>query len=122
MRRLAMVPLVLFVVACSSKKPDAPAGGSAAPVSAARPDAAPAVTAARDARASTPDAPGRPSDDAVAGFGVGDDGRGLYYDRPLAPADLDGRSLRDLTLMRNVVYARAGHPFRKAWLREYFTA
>jgi YARHG domain-containing protein len=48
--------------------------------------------------------------------------RPLYYDRPLAPADLANRTLRELTLMRNTVYARAGHPFRKKWLRDYFTA
>jgi hypothetical protein len=48
--------------------------------------------------------------------------RPLYYERPLAPADLTNRTLRELTLMRNTVYARAGHPFRKQWLRDYFTA
>ena len=48
--------------------------------------------------------------------------RPLYYDRALTSADLDGRTLRELTLMRNTIYARAGHPFRKQWLRDYFTA
>jgi hypothetical protein len=64
----------------------------------------------------------------IAGFGVlapglaaaGD--RPLYYGRALTGADLDGRTLRELTLMRNTIYARAGHPFRKKWLHDYFAA
>jgi hypothetical protein len=48
--------------------------------------------------------------------------RPLYYDRALTPADLQGRTLRELTLMRNTVYARAGHSFRKKWLHDYFAA
>jgi hypothetical protein len=48
--------------------------------------------------------------------------RPLYYDRALKPADLEGRTLRELALMRNSIYARAGHQFRKKWLRDYFTA
>jgi hypothetical protein len=51
-----------------------------------------------------------------------DPARPLYYDRALTPADLQGRTLRELTLMRNTVYARAGHPFRKKWLHDYFAA
>lgn len=51
-----------------------------------------------------------------------EDARPLYYDHALTPAELDGRTLRELTLMRNTIYARAGHQFRKAWLRDYFTA
>ena len=61
-------------------------------------------------------------DDGQAELGTGADGRSLYYARPLTAADLDGRTLRDLALMRNTVYARAGHTFRKAWLRDHFTA
>ena len=37
-------------------------------------------------------------------------------------ADLEGRTLRELALMRNTIYARAGHPFRKKWLHDYFSA
>ena len=48
--------------------------------------------------------------------------RPLYYERALTAADLDGRTLRELALMRNTIYARAGHQFRKKWLRDYFTA
>jgi YARHG domain-containing protein len=48
--------------------------------------------------------------------------RPLYYERALTAADLDGRTLRELSLMRNTIYARAGHTFRKKWLIDYFTA
>lgn len=48
--------------------------------------------------------------------------RPLYYDRPLANADLDGRTLRELSIMRNWPFAKAGQPFRKKWLRDYFSA
>ncbi|MEW6729750.1 MAG: YARHG domain-containing protein [Acidobacteriota bacterium] len=48
--------------------------------------------------------------------------RPLYYEREITKADLEGRTLRELTLMRNTIYARAGNPFRKKWLREYFSS
>lgn len=48
--------------------------------------------------------------------------RPLYYDRALTDADLDGRSLRELSLMRNTIFARAGNPFAKPWLDAYFRA
>lgn len=67
-------------------------------------------------------APAAPKDDGLAEAGSGSDGRSLYYARALTAADLEGRTLRDLALMRNTVYARAGHKFRKAWLRDHFTA
>ena len=44
----------------------------------------------------------------------------LYYDRPLTRADLDGRSLRELALMRNWIWARGGNTFRKQWLADFF--
>lgn len=49
-------------------------------------------------------------------------GRPLYYNREIRKADLQGRTLRELTLMRNTIYARAGNPFRKKWLNDYFSA
>lgn len=48
--------------------------------------------------------------------------RPLYVDRPVQADDLTGRSLRELTLMRNWIYARRGNEFRKGWLRDFFTA
>lgn len=48
--------------------------------------------------------------------------RPLYYDRALTAADLEGRTLRELALMRNTIFARTGHPFVKPWLNAYFKA
>jgi hypothetical protein len=62
----------------------------------------------------------------VLGFSGGgaaaEPARPLYYERALTKADLDGRTLRELALMRNTIYARAGHQFRKRWLHDYFAA
>lgn len=46
--------------------------------------------------------------------------RPLYYDRDLTDADLSGRTLRELALLRNSPYARLGHRFRRPWLAQYF--
>jgi hypothetical protein len=48
--------------------------------------------------------------------------RPLYYEREIGAADLQGRSLRELVLLRNTVYARAGNRFRKQWLADHFAA
>src|SRR5690349_4393234 len=48
--------------------------------------------------------------------------RPLYYSREITNNDLEGRTLRELTLMRNTIYARAGNKFRKKWLNDYFSA
>ena len=45
----------------------------------------------------------------------------FYLERPVTAADLEGRTLRELSLMRNVVFARAGQPFRKKWVNDYFS-
>jgi hypothetical protein len=42
------------------------------------------------------------------------------YVQLLAKADYEGRTLRELTLMRNFPYAQAGNPFRRKWLHDYF--
>src|SRR5215470_1044180 len=59
---------------------------------------------------------------AVAAHDAAAEPRPLYYERALTKADLDGRTLRELALMRNTIYARAGHSFRKKWLHDYFAA
>ena len=48
--------------------------------------------------------------------------RPLYYETLLTEADLQGRTLRELTLMRNWIYARGGNSFRKKWLNDFFSA
>ncbi len=46
----------------------------------------------------------------------------LYFDRAITDADLKGRTLRELTLLRNTIFARTGHTFRKPWLAQYFAS
>lgn len=46
--------------------------------------------------------------------------REFYYTRLVTGADLKNRTLRELSLMRNWIYARTGHKFRKKWLRGFF--
>jgi hypothetical protein len=45
-----------------------------------------------------------------------------YFDREITGADLAGRTLRELSLMRNTIYARAGNAFSRQWLHDYFTS
>jgi hypothetical protein len=47
--------------------------------------------------------------------------RPLTYDRPITEVDVAGRSLRELAILRNTIFARHGQPFRKVWLHEYFS-
>jgi hypothetical protein len=61
-----------------------------------------------------PNAAAQPQSDGIAIK------RPLYYERLITTADLQSRSLRELTLMRNTIFARAGNPFRKKWLADYF--
>lgn len=61
-------------------------------------------------------AQGTPEAPAVA------EARPLYFERRLTQDDLKGRTLRELTLMRNSIYARVGQSFRKPWLDQYFRA
>jgi YARHG domain-containing protein len=46
--------------------------------------------------------------------------RPLYYDHWLERGDLRDRTLEDLRLMRNTIYARAGREFKDPDLRAYF--
>ena len=45
-----------------------------------------------------------------------------YFDREITEKDLEGRTLRELSLMRNTIYARAGNEFSRKWLHAYFTS
>ena len=105
---MRILAFAIFAVACAAGSGTA-APGAAAPGAAAPGAAAPGTAAPAPAPAAVP---------AAASGGT----RPLYYDRALTRADLEGRTLRELALMRNTIYARAGHQFRKKWLRDYFTA
>src|SRR5215469_1570262 len=59
---------------------------------------------------------------AIAASAQNSDDRPLYYTRQITNDDLEGRTLRELSLMRNTIYARAGNKFRKQWLNDYFSA
>ncbi|MFO0549576.1 MAG: YARHG domain-containing protein [Polyangiaceae bacterium] len=48
--------------------------------------------------------------------------RPLYYDREITQEDLAGRTLRELALLRNTIFARQGNVFRRPWLAAYFKA
>lgn len=48
--------------------------------------------------------------------------RPLYYAREVTDEDLEGRTLREFSLLRNTIYARAGNKFRKTWLDQHFRA
>ncbi|MEC8942199.1 MAG: YARHG domain-containing protein [Verrucomicrobiota bacterium] len=43
-----------------------------------------------------------------------------YFDRKISEADLKDKTLRELSLVRNSIFARAGNEFRKQWLNDYF--
>lgn len=57
---------------------------------------------------------------AFAGAPPGQAPPDYTVNRALTDADLQGKTLRELALMRNTIFARAGNPFRKAWLDTFF--
>jgi hypothetical protein len=104
-------------VACDKPAAEQPAQPStpAAPAPTAAPTPAPAPTAPAAGPSGSSDmAQGTAAPPAVA------EARPLYYERALTKEDLAGRTLRELTLMRNSIYARAGQSFRKPWLDQHF--
>lgn len=110
-RQLTTSLALLAVLSCGqapgTKKEDPPKAPTAATVPTANapvPATGAAPTPAASAPAEAPKA------------------RPLYYEREITKADLDGRTLRELTLLRNTIYARAGNSFRKQWLDDYFRA
>ena len=101
---------VLLLLACNDK-PVGSTQPSASATASISPSAAPSVAAAPSALASAavPDGPA-PTDVA------------FYYDHPITDDELKGKTLREYSLMRNVIHARARHPFHKRWIRSYFDA
>lgn len=127
LRRRALSSLCLVLaLGCDRPAPEAkPTGPTAATTPAATPT--PAAPAPDAAPVKTPDATPAPADGppktAVTTPTPTPDAapaRPLYYEAPLPAAELEGRTLRELTLMRNYIYARAGQSFRKPWLDRYF--
>lgn len=97
--------VLAIVLACGGG--EAPAPNPPAPVVPAAP-VAPAAPAPPAAPAAAADLPGPES--AIP-----------YFAGPIPDSALHGRTLRELTLMRNTIYARAGNPFRKRWLHAHFS-
>lgn len=98
---------VVSVLSCSEPAKETP-GTAAPPAStpATTVASAAASTPAPSASVATPAAPARP----------------LYYDRAITEEDLKGRTLRELSLLRNTIFARAGNTFRRPWLDKHFRA
>ncbi len=95
----------LALLGCSSEAPPGPSTSAPpASTSVAPSPVASAVGSASSSPAAPKAAPARP----------------LYYEQALTDADLKGRTLRELSLMRNTIYARAGNTFRRPWLNAYF--
>lgn len=99
MHRHLVFGLPLVLLACEQKPPP-PTKPSAAPVATTT-----ATTTSTTTATATAKAPARP----------------LYYERAITEADLKARTLRELSLMRNTIYARAGNSFRRPWLNAHFT-
>ncbi|NUO50625.1 MAG: YARHG domain-containing protein [Polyangiaceae bacterium] len=108
--RAFAVLAAVSITACSEPAEKTASSGppaTSSPASAPKPSATTAAsTPAPSASVATPAAPARP----------------LYYDRALTEEDLQGRTLRELSLLRNTIFARAGNTFRRPWLDKHFRA
>jgi hypothetical protein len=94
-----------------------------------RADAATDASGPTDASSPSSDAEARPTADATAPRAALDASRvavapprPLEYTREITEADLVGRSLVELAILRNVIYARHGHRFYRPWLTQYFSS
>lgn len=113
---LLVLSLSISAAACDEKPKSAPAGSPTAASDASATAAGKGTSSGPSAAISA--APTASSSSATTAAAPAP--RPLYYDRALTDADLAGRTLRELYLMRNTIYARAGNSFRKPWLDAYF--
>ncbi len=107
MIRFSLLCLAGGLLACSGLPTGLP--GSSTP---SAPGTAPVATPVTTQPAPLPVASGTPDPSGIP----------YYYTRAITAADLQNRPLKELSLIRNTIYARAGNPFRKAWLNEYFSS
>lgn len=112
MRTSIILAAALSAAGCKDKTQEQPAPEVTA-------DLAPEATAPSPGPAGEPAATEEETGEAAEAVA---EERPLYYERALTDADLEGRSLRELSLMRNTIFARAGNRFRNPWLAEYFEA
>ncbi len=117
-RRLIPPLLALLVAACGKEKPaqlPPTAAPKAAPAKAASPKTAPDKPPAAATATAAPSAEPKPAPAAATVTDATGD-EPLYFDRPLTRADVANRSLRELSLIRNTIFARHGNTFVKPWL------
>jgi hypothetical protein len=119
MRAFAIGIAVLHLVVLPSCRSNRAEPDKSAPTAASTPSA-PSVAVVAATSSAAVDAP---ADVTAADVASADaTPRPLEYERAIASADLEGRTLRELALMRNSIWARQGKKFDKKWLADYFTA
>ncbi len=113
LRRLVLAAVAVTLSGCPEDSPPVTTGGvTSSPLPSPSASATGAATAASSA---APSASAALSEDAPA--------RPLYYDELIiGDKELAHRTLRELSLMRNTIYARAGNSFRRPWLHAHFSA
>ncbi len=100
---LFAAPLALCLTLGCDKKNETKPAPSATPAAAPTPSSV-AVASVSASASAAPAAEAKP----------------LEYTRKITAADLDGRTLKELSLIRNYPFARLGKSFRKPWLNDYF--
>ena len=104
------ISAVLLLLACNDKPtPSSQAITTTASSVNASTTSAPSATPSATIYAAVPDGPAPTNVE-------------FYYDHPITDDELKGKTLREYSLMRNVIHARARHPFHKRWIRSYFDA
>lgn len=128
-RNSALFTLLALSLAVNGCRKSAPAEAKrlveqAAPASPAKPVEAPSKAEKPPAIADEPNKAAKPreADPGQAKPESAKAPRPLYYDRKIEAEDLKGRSLREFSLLRNTIFARAGNQFRKTWLDQHFRA
>ncbi|MCC7535362.1 MAG: YARHG domain-containing protein [Deltaproteobacteria bacterium] len=106
---IPVVPAPSPPASTSAPTPPAPPAPPLVPTPSAQSAPSPAPTPAAQTPAASPAPPTAPA-------------RPLAYETAIAPADLEGRSLRELSILRNTPFAKRGHTFRRPWLVAYFGA
>ena len=113
MRYRTLIALA-HVLACGDANTTAPSASAAS--------APPSAVASTAGTPAASDAHRTSETSATTSASAQKEPRPLYYDRPITQEDLQDRSLRELSLLRNTIYARTGNEFRRPWLAEHFKA
>ncbi len=121
--------LLCALVACKRDEPTPAAAGHTGSTEATPAPAATAATAAPvttapsgEAKLAAAASPAVAKPASKAASPAQPAARPLYLDRALTTAELDARTLRELSLLRNTIFARHGNTFVKPWLDAHFRA